>query len=98
METIDIKDALILEEHEQLVVRHRRTRHAIHDTYGPKQPTKFRRKLPGKRKWKNKTAQYAVLEGQMTKDQFNSTQKFNKTIHKLMKREAKRRRKHSLTD
>jgi hypothetical protein len=82
-ETIPIKDALQLEEYEQTQIKNSRTRRAIHDTYGEKQPTKARRKLPGKRKWKNKTEQYKVLEGRMTAKEFNLKQRASKIITRL---------------
>lgn len=75
-----------------------RTRHAIHNTYGPKQATKARRKLPGKRKWKNKEAQYAVLEGQMTVKSFNNKQKAMRVLDTIYKRQHASRQKHSLVD
>lgn len=96
--TISDEEAQILEDWEQGEVRARNTRRAIQDTYGPKQATKFRRKLPGKRKWKNKQKQYAVLEGRMTAQNFNRKQKAMRVLDKIYKRQHAQRQKHSLVD
>lgn len=96
MKTIDVEDALALEEMEQVHIKNRITRRAIHDTYGKKSPTKKRRKLGGKRKWKNKEAQYAELEGQMTVNEFNARQKGIKALKNIEKKRNKQRKKHSL--
>ncbi len=98
MKTIDVKDALQLEEYEQLVKLNNRTRRAITDTYGAKSPTKKRRKLPNGRKWKNKERHYAKLQGQMTAKEFNMKQKASKVIEKIFKERAKARQRHSLVD
>lgn len=79
---LSLQDALTLEADEQMRFRHRRTRKAIHDTYGEKKATNKRRKLPNGRKWKNKERQYAELEGQMVAAEFNSTQKVQKVLRK----------------
>ncbi len=79
---LSLQDAMTLENDEQMRFRHRRTRAAIHDTYGEKKATNKRRKLPNGRKWKNKHRQYAELEGRMVKDEFNSTQKVQKVLRK----------------
>lgn len=81
--TIDIRDALQLEEYDQVRFLNGRTRRAIHDTYGPKSPTKKRRKLPGKRSWKDKKKQYQKLEGQMTVNEFNHKSRASKIIQKI---------------
>lgn len=91
-------EAQVLEDWEQHGNMVKRTRHAIHGTYGPKQPTKFRRKLPGKRKWKNKDKQYAELEGRMTAQAFNHRQKAMRVLDKVYKRQHAARQKHSLVD
>ena len=91
---LSLQDAMILEEDEQMRFRHRRTRKAIHDTYGEKKATNKRRKLPNGRKWKNKERQYAALEGQMVAAEFNSTQKVQKILrkHYAERAEAKKNR------
>lgn len=81
--TINYEDALALEEFEQHTLRERRINRAIDDTYGPKQATKKRRKLPGKRKWKNKNEQYKMLRAGLTKDRFNKKQKAMKALGKI---------------
>lgn len=90
---INIQDAQILEDDEQLQFRHRRTRHAISQTYGEKSPTKKRRKLVGRngkpRKWKNKQKQYAPVIGEMTKDAFNSRTRRDKALARIYKRQEK---------
>ena len=75
-----------------------RTRHAIHQTYGAKQATKKRRKLPNGRKWKNKEKQYAPLEGQMTVKSFNNKQRAMHVLDAVYKRQHAARQKHSLVD
>ncbi len=91
---LSLQDALTLEADEQMRFRHRRTRKAIHDTYGEKKATNKRRKLPNGRKWKNKEKQYAELEGRMVRDEFNSTQKVQKILrkHYAERADAKRNR------
>lgn len=79
---LSLQDAMTLENDEQMRFRHRRTRAAIHDTYGEKKATNKRRKLPNGRKWKNKERQYAELEGRMIRDEYNSTQKVQKVLRK----------------
>lgn len=96
MKTIDVEDALVLEEMEQTKFRNNRTRRAIHDTYGKKSPTKKRRKLGGKRRWKNKEDQYAELEGRMTAKEFNTRQAGIKALKNIEKKRARQRKKHSL--
>ena len=96
--TIDHKDAQILEDLEEQQRLNRITSHAISQTYGPKQPTKFRRKLPGKRKWKNKDAVYASLRGRMTAREFNKRQAAKKVLDRLYKEKMKQRTRHSLVD
>ena len=96
--TIDHKDAEILEAYEDQQIINRNTDRAISDTYGPKQPTKARRKLPGKRKWKNKELQYAPLRGQMTSKLFNKKQAAMKVLDRLYKQKHARRNRHSLVD
>jgi hypothetical protein len=91
-------EAQTLQDWEDQRMINRRTRHAISGTYGPKQPTKARRKLPGKRKWKNKEKQYAVLDGQMTVKEFNLKQKAMRVLDKVYKRQHAQRQKHSLVD
>lgn len=54
-----------------------RTERAINDTYGPKQYTKARRQLPGKRKWKNKESQYDKLRNHILITRFNTRSKLN---------------------
>lgn len=97
---VSYKDALELEHYEKMQMRHRNTRRAIEDTYGEKSPTKKRRKLKGKRKWKNKQAAYAPLRGQMMKNEFNKRKKVTKILEKAYtdedKQKAKQRQKHSL--
>lgn len=91
---LSLQDALTLEADEQMRFRHRRTRKAIHDTYGEKKATNKRRKLPNGRKWKNKQKQYGELEGRMVRDEFNSTQKVQKILrkHYAERADAKRNR------
>lgn len=55
-----------------------RTEMCINQTYGPKQPTKARRKLPGKRKWKNKEAQYSKLKTKLLVKKMNARFALNK--------------------
>ena len=98
MKTIDVKDAQILEDYEDQQVLIHNTEKAISQTYGPKQPTKARRKLPGKRKWKNKDQQYAALRGQMTAKLFNKKQAAMKVLDRLYKEKHARRQRHSLVD
>lgn len=86
---INIHDAQILEDHEQMEIRHRNTRHAISQTYGAKSPTKKRRKLPNGRRWKDKNKQYSKLQGQMIKDEFNSRTHRDKALARIYKRQEK---------
>lgn len=88
-EIISVKDAARLEQYEKLKNRQARTRRAIHDTYSEKSPTKKRRKLPGKRKWKNKELQYAVLEGKMQKDEYNERKVVTGILESAYKRKEK---------
>lgn len=97
-QTVTPEEAHILELWENDDKMFARTRHAIRNTYGRKQPTKARRKLPGKRKWKNKEQQYAVLEGQMTVKSFNNKQRAMHTLDAIYKRQHSKRQKHSLVD
>ena len=94
--TIDVADAMALEEMEQVSLRNARTRRAINNTYGVKSPTKKRRKLPGNRKWKDKDAQYVELEGQMAAKEFNARQDGIKALKNIEKQRAKQKKKHSL--
>lgn len=99
---MDVKDALVLEKYEQTRFRNKRTRAAIRDTYGRKSPTKKRRKLPGKRKWKNKSKMYASLEGKMTATEFNQKNAAMEVLDKVYKKKQKekhgKRQRHSLTE
>jgi len=96
MKTIDVADALALEEMEQIVIRNGRVRRAIRGTYGEKSPTKKRRKLGGKRKWKNKEKEYAELEGRMAVAEYNARQNSIKALKNIEKKRAKQNKKHSL--
>lgn len=96
--TIDHTDAQILEDYEEQQILNHNTNKAISDTYGPKQPTKARRKLPGKRKWKNKDQQYAKLRCQMTTKLFNKKQAATKVIDRLYKEKLQKRNRHTLVD
>lgn len=96
--SITPEEAQILEDWEQGDKIVARTRHAIRQTYGKKSPTKARRKLPGKRHWKNKEEQYAKLEGQMTAQSFNRKQRAMRVLDKVYKRQHAARQKHSLVD
>ena len=89
LKTIDIDDALELERLENRSHRRSRTRRAIDDTYGPKQQTKARRKLPGKRRWKNKAKQYEPLRTQMSVDDFNDRKKAEKVLKRVFKKQKK---------
>ena len=82
---LSVKDALILQEDEDIRILNHRTRRAINDTYGKKQPTKFRRKLPGKRHWKNKEYQYRKLHIQMNARQAASFEKAQEVYAKINK-------------
>jgi hypothetical protein len=84
--TLSVKDALILQEEEDIRLLNGRTRRAISSTYGPKQRTKFRRKLPGKRSWKNKENQYRKLNMQMDDKQQKAFDKAQEVITKVNKR------------
>jgi hypothetical protein len=97
-QTIDTEDALALQEYEDIQMLNGRTRRAIHDTYGPKQATKKRRKLPGKRTWKDKRRQYARLEGQMAVKEFNGKKKAMKALDNIYKEKTRARKRHSLVD
>lgn len=96
MKTINVEDALALEELEQVAIRNRITRRAIRDTYGKKSATKKRRKLPGKRSWKNKDEQYVEVEGKMVAKEFNARQKAIRALKNIEKHKAKQNKKHSL--
>lgn len=96
MKTIDLDDALKLEEMEQTFQKTKRTRRAISDTYGVKSYTKKRHKLKGKRKWKNKQAQYNELEGALTVQEYNARQEGIKALKNIEKKRAKQNKKHSL--
>lgn len=91
-------EAQVLQDWEDQRFKNRRTSHAIDQTYGKKSPTKARRKLPGKRKWKNKEAQYAPLKGQMIAKEFNLKQQAMRVLDKVYKRQHASRSKHSLVD
>lgn len=95
------KDAEILEGIEQRELRRKRTEQAIGQTYksefqsdserkdrgrkSEKPFTKSRRKLPGKRKWKNKVQQYFTLKTQMFVARFNDEQLREKTLKRIYK-------------
>ena len=96
MKTIDVDDAMALEELEQVNLRNHRTRRAVYMTYKEKSPTKKRHKLSGKRKWKNKDDQYAILEGQMVAKEYNARQNAIKALKNIEKQRAKQNKKHSL--
>lgn len=91
--TLSVKDALILQEEEDIRLLNGRTRRAINDTYGPKQPTKFRRKLPGKRHWKNKEEVYRKLNMQMDERQM---QAYKRAQEVITKQNAKKQKKQIL--
>lgn len=103
---LSIKDALILQEEEDIRLMNGRTRKAIGDTYGPKSRTKFRRKLPGKRSWKNKENQYRKLNMQMDEKQQKAYERAQEVLAKANKRKqkayiekmAKSAKKHPLHD
>lgn len=61
MKELKQKDIAKLNEAYGVVLLCDRTEAAINQTYGKKQATKARRKLPGNRKWKDKEKQYATL-------------------------------------
>lgn len=95
------KDAAILEQIEQRELRRKRTEQAIGQTYksefqsnsiredrgrkSNKPFTKARRKLPGKRKWKNKVDQYFLLKTRMYVGRFNDEQLRKKTLKRIYK-------------
>lgn len=85
-----------LEELAQLELSNSIIRKAIGDTYKGKSPTKKRRTLPGKRVWKNKARQYAILEGTMTAKEFNARQKALKALKNIEKEQVRQRKKHSI--
>ena len=87
---LSVKDALILQEEEDIRLLNGRTRRAINDTYGPKQRTKFRRKLPGKRSWKNKENQYRKLNMQMDDQQQKA---FERAQEVITRQNAKKQKK-----
>lgn len=103
---LSVKDALILQEEEDIRLINGRTRRAIQDTYGKKSPTKKRRKLPGKRNWKNKSIAYQKLNMQMDSEQFRAYEKAQKVIEKhnakkqkaQIKKMARSAKKHPLHD
>lgn len=96
--TISVKDAMVLENNEQIQLQNNRVRRCIDDTYGPKSPTKKRRTLPGKRVWKDKTKQYAVLRGAMYTREFNAKNAATRVLSRLYKERAAKRTRHSLVD
>lgn len=106
MSKLNIKDALILQEEKDIRLSNGRIRRMIGDTYGKKSPTKFRRKLPGKRSWKNKDHQYRKLHIQMDEKQqaayekaLEVTIKHNKVKQeKEIKKIARSSKKHPLHD
>lgn len=69
-----------LYEAQGVLLRNQRTERAISDTYGPKQQTKHRRKLPGKRVWKDKEKQYSKLKTQMLVSNFNANSKIRSIL------------------
>lgn len=71
VKTIDYTDAQKLEDLELEELRIKRTRRAIDDTYGEPSDTKKRHKLSGKRKWKNKKADYNELSGALMARSYN---------------------------
>lgn len=81
--TLSVKDALILQEEEDIRLMNGRTRRAINDTYGKKSRTKFRRKLPGKRHWKNKDVEYRKLNRQMDDRQQKAYERAQEVITKM---------------
>lgn len=83
---LSVKDALILQEEEDIRLLNGRTRKAIGDTYGPKQRTKFRRKLPGKRSWKNKENEYRKLNMQMDEKQIKAYERAQEVLAKRNKK------------
>lgn len=87
---LSVKDALILQEEEDIRLLNGRTRKAISDTYGRKQPTKFRRKLPGKRHWKNKDVQYRKLNREMDDKQQKAYEKAQDVLAKHNARKQKK--------
>lgn len=96
--TVKTDEAQALEEWEKQRLLNRNTERAINQTYGPKSRTKARRKLPGKRKWKNKEEQYKVLRGQMVAKEYNLKSGAMKTLDKIYKRQHIARQKHRLAD
>lgn len=96
-EELDLRDQKIVIENHEYAVKARNTRRAIEDTYGPDQPTKFRRKLynrNGKRRhWKDKKAIYATLEGEMSRQLFNRRGDTQRAIQGLRERALKRFKK-----
>lgn len=103
---LSVKDALILQEEEDIRLLNGRTRKAISATYGPKQRTKFRRKLPGKRSWKNKENQYRKLNMQMDEQQQKAYERAQEVLAKhnarkqkaYIKKMARSAKKHPLHD
>lgn len=90
MSTLNIKDALILQDEEDLRILNGRTRRSIGDTYGRKSPTKFRRKLPGKRSWNNKENQYRRLNLQMDVKQQAAYEKAQEVMLKVNKKKQEK--------
>ena len=86
---IDFTDAEKLEKLELEELRIRRTRQAINQTYGEKQPTKKRHHLTGNRKWKNKRADYLKLEGQLSKDMWNLNTKRQEVLRHVFKNQKR---------
>lgn len=104
--TLSVKDALILQDEEDIRLLNARTRRAIGDTYGKKKVTKFRRKLPGNRHWKNKEEEYRKLHMQMDTKQQAAFEKAQEVIAKQNKKKqekhikklARSAKKHPLHD
>lgn len=103
---LSIIDALILQEEEDVRLLNGRTRKAINHSYGPKQPTKFRRNLPGKRHWKNKDVEYRKLNRDMDERQQKAFERAQDVLtvinkkkqEKFIKKMAKSSKAHPLHD
>lgn len=78
-------DALDLEAYEKFEPMARRTERVLDDTYGPKSPTKKRRKLPGKRKWKNKNQQHKMIRAQLARERYNKRSKAQRAFGRMNK-------------
>lgn len=86
---MDPKDAAELEKYEKL--RHRRALgDRLLDSYGQKQATKKRRKLPGNRKWKDKSIRAKRLQGQFAAEEFNQRPKAEKALENYRIKQLKR--------